>query len=252
MAGRPPPPPPRPPNAQLNALTTYANQIRTAAVTKNRNIAAFNNSLKDRIRILDNLSEEILRKLRAMGGRGADFQRVIDEQGRQIADLNRRMREAADAQAAATAQVADLTRQLNEARARGGDVDALTRQLADLQTQYQNNLDELDALNQGITAANNIIADALAQLNAPDDNAELQALLAQLERHINEINGEIDRINVPAQGGPGGAGGPVRGPGGGPQPPPPPPRGRGMPGGSKAKKTRRKKTFSKKATRSKY
>jgi len=242
MAGRPPPP--RPPNAQLNALTAYATQIRTAAITKNRNIAAFNNSLKDRIRVLDNLSEEILRKLRAMGGRGADFQRVIDEQGRQIADLNRRMREAADAQAAATAQVADLTRQLNEARARGGEVDALTRQLADLQGQYQTGLDEIDALNQGITAANNIIAEALAQLNAPDDNAELQALLAQLERHINEINGEIDRINIPAPGGPGGAGG-VPGP-----PPPPPPRRRG--GGSKARKTRRKKTFSKKTTRNKY
>lgn len=232
-APRPPPRPPRPPPAQLQALTQLANQIRQGIATKNQNISQFNNTLRDRIRALDALSVQILAKIQAIGNRAADFQQTINQQTAQIADLNRQLQAATDGQAEAARQIQELTAQLQQARIDSAQSEALRQQLAALQIEVQDHLDAIANLTQGIEAANAVITEALGQLNTPDDTAELTALLAQLEAHVNQINQEIDRVNaVPA--------GPA-----GPSPPPVPnfpPPGRG---GRKRKTKRTKGTFRK-------
>ena len=198
----PPQRPPRPPPAQLQALTQLANQIRQSVVAKNQNITQFNNTLRDRIRALDNLSVQILAKIQAIGNRAATFQQTIDRQTAEIADLNRRLQTATDAQADSARQIQDLTEQLQRARVDAAQSEALRQQLAALQIEVQDHVDEINNLTQGIDAANAVITEALGQLNAPDDTAELTALLAQLEAHVNQINQEIDRVNGAAPGGP--------------------------------------------------
>jgi len=230
-APRPPPRPPRPPPAQLQALTQLANQIRQGIATKNQNISQFNNTLRDRIRALDALSVQILAKIQAIGNRAADFQQTINQQTAQIADLNRQLQAATDGQAEAARQIQELTAQLQQARIDSAQSEALRQQLAALQIEVQDHLDAIANLTQGIEAANAVITEALGQLNTPDDTAELTALLAQLEAHVNQINQEIDRVNaVPA------------GPPGPPPVPPFPPPGRG---GRKRKTKRTKGTFRK-------
>jgi chromosome segregation ATPase len=228
---RPPPRPPRPTHAQLQALTQLANQIRQGIATKNQNISQFNNTLRDRIRALDALSVQILAKIQAIGNRAADFQQTINQQTAQIADLNRQLQAATDGQAEAARQIQELTAQLQQARIDSAQSEALRQQLAALQIEVQDHLDAIANLTQGIEAANAVITEALGQLNTPDDTAELTALLAQLEAHVNQINQEIDRVNaVPA------------GPPGPPPVPPFPPPGRG---GRKRKTKRTKGTFRK-------
>jgi chromosome segregation ATPase len=230
-APRPLPRPPRPPPAQLQALTQLANQIRQGIATKNQNISQFNNTLRDRIRALDALSVQILAKIQAIGNRAADFQQTINQQTAQIADLNRQLQAATDGQAEAARQIQELTAQLQQARIDSAQSEALRQQLAALQIEVQDHLDAIANLTQGIEAANAVITEALGQLNTPDDTAELTALLAQLEAHVNQINQEIDRVNaVPA------------GPPGPPPVPPFPPPGRG---GRKRKTKRTKGTFRK-------
>lgn len=223
--------PPRPPPAQLQALTQLANQIRQGIATKNQNISQFNNTLRDRIRALDALSVQILAKIQAIGNRAADFQQTINQQTAQIADLNRQLQTATDGQAEAARQIQELTAQLQQARIDAAQSQALQQQLADTQRMLQERADEITNLTQGIEAANAVITEALGQLNTPDDTAELNALLAQLEAHVNQINQEIDRVNaVPA------------GPAGPPPVPNFPPPGRG---GRKRKTKRTKGTFRK-------
>lgn len=232
-APRPPPRPPRPPPAQLQALTQLANQIRQGIATKNQNISQFNNTLRDRIRALDALSVQILAKIQAIGNRAADFQQTINQQTAQIADLNRQLQAATDGQAEAARQIQELTAQLQQARIDSAQSEALRQQLAALQVEVQDHLDAIANLTQGIEAANAVITEALGQLNTPDDTAELTALLAQLEAHVNQINQEIDRVNaVPA--------GPA-----GPSPPPVPPFPPPGRGGRKRKTKRTKGTFRK-------
>jgi chromosome segregation ATPase len=233
----PPPRPPRPPPPQLQALTQLANQIRAGIATKNQNISQFNNTLRDRIRALDALSVQILAKIQAIGNRAAAFQQTINQQTAQIADLNRRLQTATDAQADSARQIQELTDQLQRARVDAAQSEALRQQLAALQLEVQDHTDEIANLTQGIEAANAVITQALGQLNTPDDTAELTALLAQLEAHVNQINQEIDRVNAAAPGGP---------PAGPPGPPPvpnfPPPSS----GGKRKRKTKRtKRTFRK-------
>jgi DNA repair exonuclease SbcCD ATPase subunit len=236
------PRPPRPQPAQLQALTQLANQIRQSVVAKNQNIAQFNNTLRDRIRALDNLSVQILAKIQAIGNRAATFQQTIDRQTAEIADLNRRLQTATDAQADSARQIQDLTDQLQRARVDAAQSEALRQQLAALQIEVQEHTDEINNLTQGIDAANAVITEALGQLNTPDDTAELTALLAQLEAHVNQINQEIDRVNGAA---------PV-GPPSGPQPPPvpnfPPPTS----GGKRKRKTKRIKGTFRKTKRNKH
>ena len=198
----PPQRPPRPPPAQSQELTQLANQIRQSVVAKNQNITQFNNTLRDRIRALDNLSVQILAKIQAIGNRAATFQQTIDRQTAEIADLNRRLQTATDAQADSARQIQDLTEQLQRARVDAAQSEALRQQLAALQIEVQDHVDEINNLTQGIEAANAVITEALGQLNAPNDTAELTALLAQLEAHVNQINQEIDRVNGAAPGGP--------------------------------------------------
>lgn len=232
-APRPPPRPPRPPPAQLQALTQLANQIRQGIATKNQNISQFNNTLRDRIRALDALSVQILAKIQAIGNRAADFQQTINQQTAQIADLNRQLQAATDGQAEAARQIQELTAQLQQARIDSAQSEALRQQLAALQIEVQDHVDAIANLTQGIEAANAVITEALGQLNTPDDTAELTALLAQLEAHVNQINQEIDRVNaVPA--------GPA-----GPSPPPVPPFPPPGRGGRKRKTKRTKGTFRK-------
>jgi len=236
----PPPRPPRPPPAQLQALTQLANQIRQSVVAKNQNITQFNNTLRDRIRALDNLSVQILAKIQAIGNRAATFQQTIDRQTAEIADLNRRLQTATDAQADSARQIQELTDQLQRARVDAAQSEALRQQLAALQIEVQDHVDEINNLTQGIEAANAVITEALGQLNAPNDTAELTALLAQLEAHVNQINQEIDRVNGAAPSGP-----PA-----GPPPVPnfPPPTS----GGKRKRKTKRIKSAFRKTKRNKH
>jgi chromosome segregation ATPase len=233
----PPPRPPRPQPAQLQALTQLANQIRDSVRTKNQNIAQFNNTLRDRIRALDNLSVQILTKIQAIGNRAAAFQQTINQQTAEIADLNRRLQAATDAQADGARQIQELTDQLQRARVDAAQSEALRQQLAALQLEVQDHTDEIANLTQGIEAANAVITEALGQLNAPDNTAELTALLAQLEAHVNQINQEIDRVNGAAPGGP-----PVVPP---PVPNFPPPSS----GGKRKRKTKRAKGIFRKTKR---
>jgi chromosome segregation ATPase len=220
----------------LQALTQLATQIRAGIATKNQNISQFNNTLRDRIRALDALSVQILAKIQAIGNRAAAFQQTINQQTAQIADLNRQLQAATDGQAEAARQIQELTAQLQQARIDAAQSEALRQQLAALQVEVQDHVDAIANLTQGIEAANAVITEALGQLNTPDDTAELTALLAQLEAHVNQINQEIDRVNTAAPGGPPG----------GPRPPPvpnfPPPTN----GGKRKRKTKRTKgTFRK-------
>ena len=112
------------------------------------------------------------------------------------------MQTATDAQANSARQIQELTDQLQRARVDAAQSEALRRQLAALQIEVQDHVDEINNLTQGIEAANAVITEALGQLNAPNDTAELTALLAQLEAHVNQINQEIDRVNGAAPGGP--------------------------------------------------
>lgn len=236
----PPPRPPRPPPAQLQALTQLANQIRAGIATKNQNISQFNNTLRDRIRALDALSVQILTKIQAIGNRAAAFQQTINQQAAEIADLNRRLQAATDAQADSARQIQELTDQLQRARVDAAQSEALRQQLAALQLEVQDHTDEIANLTQGIEAANAVITEALGQLNTPDDTAELTALLGQLEAHVNQINQEIDRVNGAAP-----SGGPVRPP---PVPSFPPPTS----GGKRKRKTKRTKSIFRKTKRNKH
>jgi chromosome segregation ATPase len=224
----------------LQALTQLANQIRAGIATKNQNISQFNNTLRDRIRALDALSVQILTKIQAIGNRAAAFQQTINQQAAEIADLNRRLQAATDAQADSARQIQELTDQLQRARVDAAQSEALRQQLAALQLEVQDHTDEIANLTQGIEAANAVITEALGQLNTPDDTAELTALLGQLEAHVNQINQEIDRVNGAAP-----SGGPVRPP---PVPSFPPPTS----GGKRKRKTKRTKSIFRKTKRNKH
>lgn len=219
-----PPRLPRPVPPQLQQLTQLANQIRQGITTKSQNVTRFTAALKDRIRTLDQLSVEIYRKIQAIGGRGVAFQQAIAQQTAQIADLNRQLREATEAQAAAARQVQQLTGELQQARGEIAQTAALRQEIGTLQQEVQQHTHVITNLTQGIDAANAVISQALMEISAPEDTAELNQLLSQLEAHVAQINSEIDRVNAGSNGSP---------------PPPPPTSGGGRGRRRKTKQAKR-------------
>jgi len=213
-------PQPKPPPPQLVALTQIANQLRDGIVNKTRNIAQFNDSLKNRIRVLDELSVQILQKIRDLCRRAVDCQQLINQRIAEIDDLTRRLQQATDAQAASVLQIQQLTEELNRAKNDAGQANDLRRQLAELQGQLQLQTEEIVSITGGIDAANAIIGQAVNQLNTPDDTAELQAMLSSLEAKITQLDQESNcGNNLPAP--PAGNNGGPPGPGPGPKPRPP-------------------------------
>jgi predicted nucleic acid-binding Zn-ribbon protein len=272
MSGLSPSPPPIPPrpgpvpgpvpvparniSPQLAALTNMANQIRQAIVSKNQINQRFSADLKNRLRALDALSTQIITKIRAIRNRANDFQRLFNEQVEQVAELNRQLQRANVVQADSVREIQRLNALLQQSQANIAQTQALREQIAQLQGQLQGSAAEIQNLTQGIEAANVIIGDALGQLNgAPNEVAELDGLLRQLEAHVNEISQEIDNVNLPAPGNP------PKPPRPQPNPPPGPPPANLLPtsGGSRSiyglkkrkTRTRRTKSCAKKTKRSK-
>jgi len=186
------------PIAELNGLI---GRIGNAINAKNTIATRFKDSVKGRVNALNVTTAAILVKLQGLGTIGVNFKKKIDEQTREIADLNARLSAATNAQADAARQIGELTRDLAEAQAAGADIARLTRELAAAQAAASNCANEAQQLNQSIQAANKEIQNAIAALEAPLDDPELDRMLTELERQMGEINTQIDRIAPAASSG---------------------------------------------------
>ena len=221
----------------LQELTNLANQIRVGITNKNQSVSNFNTTLKNRIRSLDALSVQILQKIQSLGNTAVKFQQIIDRQTAEIAESNRRLKDAITSQEQTSQKIQELTKNLQQSQANAAQSDGLRVQVQQLQAQMKDHMDTIQELTSGIDAANGIIGQALADLNQADNTDELNQLLTQLEAHVNQINTEIDNIS------------PDEGPPGYPPPPPPPPP---PPQGSKKNVTFSQSTKSKGGKKSKH
>jgi len=246
----PPPAPaaPRLPNPRVAGLVDLARRIDQAITQKNTDVGTFNAALRGKLTNSRNIVDQILAKTRNISDRAANAGLDINAKNAEIANLNAQVAALTTARDNLTAERDALTGRLAAAAEDPGAADALRAQIAALEADAANHLEEIRELNEAIDAATDAIAGYLTNLSrVPEDQAEVDALADELERNVGDINRQLDNILGPAGSLPPGlaAAAPAGPPGVG-LPPPPPRGGRGRKRTNKRKIAFRKKRFSKK------
>jgi len=190
----------RPTPPQLDALLQTATRLRQGVVDKSTSINQFNTTIKERIRVLDEMSVKILEKLRDLCKKAFDCKQIISEKVAKITDLSLKLEAATEAQRKSAEEIKQLSEELNRIRNDAAQTESLRRELTALQEQVKNQTEDINSLTQGIDKANGTIGEALNELNKTNDTTELETFLGQLETHIKEIDADSNCASTTGNG----------------------------------------------------
>jgi len=190
----------------MENLRDLTERLKGKIAEKDDSVSRRNTELVGKITSMNTTAEQILEKVRTLSVNSQTLQQNITAQAAIISDLKTQLTDAGDQHSEKQTQIDNLQNRLAEATARGMNVDALKKELAQLQTEAKEKGEQVTALTKEITNTTEEIQELLASLDSPEvqqSQDQLNGLVQELAQHINEINaalpsgGPVEAIPMP-------------------------------------------------------
>jgi len=183
----------------MASLQELTNRLKESITARNTAITGRNAALIEKFQAMNLTAIEILGKVRNLAGATDRFSEQMEAKEILLAGLRESLEQATTAQAEKQTRIDDLSRQLEAAIATGRDVEALRAEIERLNTSARESANTITGLTREIETSSREIQEIIANMNPPEDQEELQRLVAELEQHISEIDGALpEPVPAPA------------------------------------------------------